>query len=222
MKKIVILGDSLSLPRDELPVENTYPYLMNKFLKDKYILFNRSIRANDTKLQIEKFYDDVVLFNPDVIIIHLGIVDCAPRLFYRKERIFFSKINRLFPIVTLMNHYRYFFTKIFPKVYVKIQEFEKNYINILKKIYEMKKNVIIVGISNTTEKNKIISHNYDKNINCYNNILKKIGKDFSNVTYIDMYNYDPDTILLKDGIHLNNKGSKILAENILEIIKNYG
>lgn len=221
MKKIVILGDSLSLPRDELPVEETYPYLINNSLKDKYTLFNRSIRANDTSLQIEKFYEDVLLFNPDVIIIHLGIVDCAPRLFYRKERIFFSKINRLFPIVTLMNRYRFFFTKLFPKVYVNIHKFEKNYMDIVERTNKLGKHVIIIGISDTTKRNKNISYNYNKNINSYNNILKKISEDFNDVTLINMYDYDPNTILLKDGIHLNNQGSRLLAENLLKVIKDY-
>lgn len=222
LKKIVILGDSLSLPREEILVEDTYPYLINEFLKDRYVLFNRSIRANDTRLQVENFYNDVILFDPDIIIIHLGIVDCAPRLFYRKERAFFSKVNKLFPIVALMSRYRYFFTKIFPKVYVSIRDFEKNYHYMLEEIHKLGKKAIVIGIANTNKRNKKISYGFEKNINCYNEVLKKVCEKFNNVSYIDMYNYDPEKILLKDGIHLNKEGSKILAENLLKIIKKYG
>lgn len=220
-KRIVILGDSLSLPRNELRVEHTYPVVLENLLKSEYKIFNRSIRANDTSLQIKSLYGDLVGFNPDIVIIHLGIVDCAPRLFKRLERKVYSKINKVFPIIKLFSRHRYLLTKLFPKVYVDIQKFEKNYRFLLQEINRMNTNVIVIGITDSSEENKAKSYNYEKNILTYNSSIKSIIKEFNNVFYIDMFNCQVEEILLPDGIHLNKVGSKILANAIFKGIQHF-
>lgn len=53
-KRIVILGDSLSMPHPEEGVEyeDTYPYLLwDSLLNKGYEVICRSKRANDTKIQ---------------------------------------------------------------------------------------------------------------------------------------------------------------------------
>lgn len=220
-KQIVILGDSLSLPRNELTVEHTYPMILENLLESEYKIFNKSIRANDTSLQIKSLYGDLVGFNPDFVIIHLGIVDCAPRLFKRLERKVYSTINKVFPIIKLFSRHRYLLTKLFPKVYVDIQQFEKNYRFLLQEINKMNTNVIVIGIADSSEETKAKSYNYEKNILTYNSAIKSIIKEFNNVFYIDVFNYKDEEILLPDGIHLNKIGSRILANDILKGINHF-
>lgn len=218
MKKIVILGDSLGLPREELSFEETYPFVLETKLFKTFKIISKHKRANDTKRQVVGLYDDVELYKPDIVIVHLGIVDCAPRLFYRKEKILFSYINKIVPIIKIMSKYRFFLTKKLPKVYVKPSEYERNILKIIHFLEERSIKIILVGITSTNLKNTEKSFAYDENINKYNNILEKIVKNKKKINFIDMYQYGED-ILLEDGHHLNVKGSKSLALKILEIIK---
>lgn len=217
MNKVVILGDSLGMPREELLFEETYPYLLqHRFLKN-YQIISQHKRANDTKRQLVELYD-VELYKPNIVILHLGIVDCAPRLFYRKEKILFSYINKIVPIIKIMSKHRFFLTKYLPKVYVNEREYEKNILKIIYFLEEKNIKIILVGIATTNLKHREKSFSYDENINNYNSILEKIVEDKKKIDFIDMYQYGED-ILLEDGHHLNAKGSKILATKISQIIK---
>jgi len=218
MKKIVILGDSLGLPREELSFEETYPYLLQSKLLNSCQVISKHKRANDSKRQSFALYDDVELYHPDIVIVHLGIVDCAPRLFYRKEKILVSYINKIVPIIKIMSKYRFFLTKHLPKVYVNEHEYKKNILKIIHFLEERNIRIILVGIATTNLKNKEKSFAYDENIKRYNSILKKIVEDKKEIDFIDMYQYGED-VLLDDGHHLNPKGSFLLAEELFRCIR---
>ena len=221
--KIVILGDSLSLPRiDEgIEYEDTYPYS----LQEAGHIINRSKRANNTTLQAKyvNMYNDVYSFKPDIVILHLGIVDCAPRLFYPLEAKIVNQINKVIPIVKLLSKYRYQLTKIFPKVYVNIHKFDKNISKILTSLEERNINVIIVGIADSTIEHKKRSYKFEENIKAYNKILENSFTYTCVKAYVDMFSYG-EKILIDDGIHLNKKImielSTILKKHIEGIKKN--
>jgi hypothetical protein len=126
-KRIVILGDSLSMPRpnEGIILEYTYSYLLNK----SFEVINKSKRVNDTKLQIleQNILDDIDYLNPDIII-YLGIVDCAPRLLSRNEsrliNILPNKLRKI--IINFLSKYRLFFTKLRNIQYVNMNSFKKN------------------------------------------------------------------------------------------------
>ena len=101
--RIVLIADSLSLPRaynkfsvvkkknidpegDYIEYEETYPYLLRKSLSGFEIIFRNS-RANTTKdVYAEVINNEIYVFKPDILILHIGIVDCFPRLFTLKEK----------------------------------------------------------------------------------------------------------------------------------------
>jgi len=93
--RILVAGDSLGLPRPhrinsyspdetELAVsyENTYSSILNKELLDYYKMepnievINRSRRFQTIKNVTEEFADHLFFYEPDVIIMQVGIVDC--------------------------------------------------------------------------------------------------------------------------------------------------
>jgi len=218
MKKIIILGDSLGLPRPELSFEKTYPYLLQEKVLNKYHMISKHKRANDTKWQVNALYDDVELYKPDVVVIHLGVVDCAPRLFYRKEKILFHYINKVIPIVEFMSKYRFFLTKKLPKVYVNTVNYKINMTKIIDYLEERDIQIIVVGISKTSMENRKKSYGYNENILKYNNILEEILVDKKEIKFVDMYQYGED-VLLEDGHHLNEQGSLLLANELFKQIK---
>ena len=220
MKKIVIIGDSLSLPRpdDGINFECTYPYLLSKEL-DSFIIINRSRRANDTKEQTvnQNIMDDIVYLKPDILIIHLGIVDCAPRIFSRNETTllkYLKFVNKY--IIKFASRHRYLITKIFKKVYVKPNEFQQNLEVLIKKVKEYTNKVYIVNIANTNEENINKSYGFIQHINTYNEILENIAKD-ENIKLIDI-NSVTGNILLDDGIHLNENGNIKMSQILIREI----
>lgn len=217
-KRIVIIGDSLAMPRYEVPLEETYPYLLNKVWKNCEIIV-RNRRANTTKSQVssQNILDDIIFLKPQIVIIHLGIVDCAPRLFTKIEQLILSKlkwVNKF--IISFFSKYRFFFTKINPKVYVNKKEFHKYS---LKLIQECKKNgvenILVLNICDTTSENKKKSFNFENIICEYNNILNNVIKE-ENVLLIDINSIIKEDMLLTDGIHLNQIGHKKILEAIRE------
>lgn len=215
MARIVIIGDSLGLPRVDLPYEKTYPFLLQETLGRTEVV-PRNVRLNDTSVQFKKIHEDVGYFKPDIVVMQLGIVDCAPRMFWRFEHRVVGFINKFIPVVPFLSKFRYPVTRIFQKVYVTKKRFRQNLHNIFSYLQKQNIQVIVINIADTSEINKKKSYRYDENIKEYNEILYEEVPDRN--LFIDLYSYG-SSILLEDGIHLNEYGNKATAELILEKLK---
>ncbi len=226
-QRLVILGDSLGLPTgikntqtpDAIEYEETYPYLLQKLMPEWEIISTckRSNRV-DKQARQQWLFDDIIFYKPKVVVVHLGICDCAPRLFNRYESFILSNlpVSIRNPIITFFSGHRFFFTKHFRKVYVKKLPFKSHMEKIINTICKINSFPILVGIADTNKTNKQKSYNYDINIQKYNQILLKLSKK-NNLAYINMHE-EGDRILLPDGIHLNKEGCKLLANKIFQIV----
>ena len=220
MKRVVLIGDSLGMPREGLKREETYPYLIKSELTD-FDIVSIHARANDSGRQSTKqsLRESIDLLQPDVIVIQLGIVDCAPRLFTRMETHFVRYLLGVRTFIRkFMSKRRHFFTKLLPKTYVKKADFEKNILKIVERGREYDASVLVVNIANTSERNKERSYGFEKNILAYNNILQEIVND-NKLTLIDMYSMNCKEIMLEDGIHYNQYGSQVLAGKIVSYLQ---
>ena len=95
---IVILSDSLSLPRSDdstiITLEESYPFLLQQKIGNNFNIINRGIRFTTTNslFYFQYLFDNFFFYSPRRVIVQMGIVDCAPRLFSS----FFRKlINRI-------------------------------------------------------------------------------------------------------------------------------
>ena len=90
-KIVLIVGDSMALPRPGVAYVATWPYLLGHGTGPSIHVLNRSRRAATTDLlhtegggggrdDYPRGADCLESFSPDVSVIQLGIVDCAPRL----------------------------------------------------------------------------------------------------------------------------------------------
>jgi lysophospholipase L1-like esterase len=231
MYKVLIVGDSLNMVRTKSDIcyEDTVQFNLKKSLR-KYFeveVFNSSKRTNDSsrilKSNDEKYYD-FIQYSPDFVIINIGIVDCAPRLFTRKERLIVANLPVIGrSIVHLMSKHRYFITKHYQKVYVKKEDFYKNIdeliIFILK---EVKAVPIVVNIAHPKEETLSRSYNYLRNICTYNQILDTISKKY-NLKIIDFHKATKEnpSLLLEDGYHISKMGHKKLSKMICKTLYNY-
>ena len=206
MSRLVILGNSLSMPRpgDRIMYEDIYPYILaNPDLE----VINRSKRVNDIEIQSmeQNIVDDVDDLRPDYLVIHLGIVDCAPRIFSKNNR----KLLSLLPgsvvnyIVRFVSKHRYAITKSRRISFVDIELFETCLRNMLIRIRKKTPhiNIIILKILQTNKRNIERSYNFDSNIEKYNNVIERVSHEFNLfVKLIDINKHNDG--LLEDGIHI--------------------
>ena len=88
--KILLLSDSIALPRvrpEKVTFEETYPNLLRQ---KGFKIHQVSIGgATSTTLLSQLHYH--IHFSPDIVILQVGIVDCAPR-FANKYEIFIIRV----------------------------------------------------------------------------------------------------------------------------------
>lgn len=222
MTRIVLLGDSLGMPRpsDDISYEDTYPFLLAEFLPYCTVI-PRFSRARDTKFQSseQQINDDILWLSPDIFCIHLGIVDCAPRLFSRLENNLLARLPAFIRniIIGMMSKHREKITKYRRCEYVSSEQYEKFMSKIIQNTMSAK--VIVIGIIMPPSKVLCRSYNFKANVEEYNRILLQLAKKTGSI-FIDINQLlDANRHLCHDGIHLNKQGNKLLAEIIHEEIK---
>lgn len=207
--RVLIAGDSLALPRpyniytfdpekdEELAVHvhDTYGYMVQKELSKIYPkidVINRAQRAHTIRDVYVQFFDHLFYFQPDIVILHTGIVDCWPRKELNGE----SKTN-------IRNFFEYY----------------NEIVKLIKKRRHTK--LIIIGICPTSKKMDKKYSGTLQRIDKYNQILMS-GRDQQQIFFINMQKYididRPNVYLLSDDQHLNRKGNKLVCSLICNLI----
>lgn len=217
MKRVIFVTDSLGAPRNEditINIDNTWCNIVSVRFKDYIEPFYHLNNGFDSQTLIKKKAHELILYKPDLIILQVGIVDCAPRVLKKNE---LRVINHLGVISKLMHRFiknRYSRLSLLRNIsYVDKEEFEANLRDFVKILSPAK--VIAVAIakpSNTyVEKSPLISERYLD----YNNILSNIFEKNYIDPYIDL-NEELEEIYINDGYHLNKKGHKLVARKVIE------
>ncbi|MFN7491383.1 MAG: hypothetical protein ACK5RG_00580 [Cyclobacteriaceae bacterium] len=214
-KRILCVGDSLGLPRNEVKFEKTWFYLVKySFPEHEFIAqFTRGITTKS--LCGDNSNDYLEFYSPQILILQIGIVDCAPR--------YFKSNSIILKLVSILPGYFKRMTWALIKKFVKRTpnnadvtsfEFKENLTSYLLRAETMKLNrVIIIKIGNPGEamlrQNPLIR---DQVIN-YNKVLNDISLSFRFVQLIDPLNEGASGLYLADGYHLSEVGhSKVFDE----------
>ena len=229
--KIAILADSLALPRQkeagDTPYETTYPFLLERDLRrkwghDEIGIIERGLRRRTIENVVEDWFEIVELRKPEVVVVHVGIVDCAPRVFLRKERDFVERLRpaRLrAPILNFAHEHRRRIVQLRKKVYVSPERFEAGVDRVIELAGKCNlKSLVFVNIISPPVEMEERSPGFLKNVETYNRLLENKGQH-SNVTVIDLNRLlslnGGTKALTVDGIHLSPEGHRLLA-NALE------
>jgi len=215
-KRIQIIGDSLSMHRKDEGIlyKDTYPYILSK----KYEVI-RTCGYGKTTNDEFKIEPDV-----DYVIVHLGLVDCFPRVHAKNTKlILFYLPNQLRQMVTFFHrHYRFYFTRMFPRVTTESDDFIGNIIKIIRAIIGSGSIPIIVDIAHVSE--AVTKRNYgaNENIEKYNDILRRLSfhYDCERVRLHYMTKHYPE-MLHTDGQHLSKIGHRVLSGLIDDTIEGY-
>ena len=228
--KILILADSLALPREGVGgnslLEVTYPFLFDQRLRRRLgasapITFERGMRRRTIEYVLDEWNELVELRKPDVVIVHVGIVDCAPRVFLRRESSFVANIR--FPwlrnrILKFVHDHRRSIVEKRRKVYVPLPRFERLVQNVVEKAREAKLTLLLfVNIISPPNSVEDRSPGFQNNVLAYNRVLHDQTKH-AWVSLIDLNNLIQTAggtqNLTVDGIHLSERGHDLLAKEL--------
>ena len=241
-KTILIFGDSLSLPRrihnhngvlyDSLTYHDTYiSKLTNSFLQFNFVTIARGGQTSEilnvTELvdinNQKNLYLDIGEYNPSLIIIFLGIVDSAPRLFTRNESAILSKLPKNFTnlIIKIAKKIR---NRSVKRAYVDIRSYSNYFENIFKYCTLNNINIGIIGIpygdKRVTKFNPYINEAAKEYNDTVNHIIKE---KYPKIKFINLFNFnneDSSDYFLDDGYHLSKMGHHLVFESIKPLFEN--
>ena len=227
--KIVVMADSLAMAREgetNVPFEATYPYLLDQSLRrrlrfDAPLVIERGMRRRTIEYVLDEWYELVDLRRPEVVVIHVGIVDCAPRVFLRRERQFVENLRPAFlreAILSNVHKHRRAVVNMRKKVYVPADRFNALVGQVVARAKASKlRSLVIVNIITPPSEMDERSPGFIKNVGIYNQILKTHA-NVNGVHLIDIDRMIKEAggvdQLTVDGIHINETGHKMLANEI--------
>ena len=227
--KIVVMADSLAMAREgetNVPFEATYPYLLDQSLRrclrsEAPLVIERGMRRRTIEYVLDEWYELVDLRRPEVVVVHVGIVDCAPRVFLRRERQFVENLRPTFlreAILSNVHKHRRAIVNMRKKVYVPADRFNALVGQVMAKAKESKlRSLVMVNIITPPAEMDERSPGFIRNVGVYNEILKAHA-EANGVHLIDIDRMIKEAggveQLTVDGIHLNETGHAMLANEI--------
>lgn len=225
MKKVLCIGDSLALPGHLNKYEDTWFYkLKRKFPEHDFISFFKRQLTTDVLVtmgggldgidEMPKGADCLEFYNPDIVILQLGIVDCAPRLLNKYDKI----ILKLLP-KTISSSYIGIIKRIRKRnlnnTLVPLERFKSNLQNYVSRTKKINARVLIISISipdhNMVKKNKEII----TNVKWYNELYNEFANNNSFISVTQpLQPKDYNFPIYEDGYHPNQKGHSIIFNHL--------
>lgn len=230
MKILTILGDSLATvrPEEKIATKDLYSFKVQKELGARVYVVNRA-RGGNTAVKeddLESFIFDITAAESSFFVIHLGIVDCAPRIFteYRKTLIekwsskrFVGRFFRYYIRKKSKNRFKLTEKKLI--VYTPPADFEKHLRSILQKILDHNpvEKVYFVNIAFPGPKMTSRTFGILEQIQKYNSLIFDIVAEHKSIAeLIDVFTLtknQPD-LLLEDGHHFDPRGHDYIAREL--------
>jgi lysophospholipase L1-like esterase len=227
---ILLATDSLAMPRVKVDYKNTWPYLLQKyFINDDFI--DKSKRASTSERLVNEGGGDrgvargadlLENYNPDLVIIQIGITDCAPRIISKKS--FLNKFLKLLPLkfrIKFIKKLKYFIGRSVKRTDVSIHEFEKYFNNYILRAQSSNTKLYIILIARPKRSLVVKNPKIADTISNYNNVLINFSKKYRNVAIIDP---TPNSVnclddIFIDDFHFNELGNKELFNLIINQIE---
>jgi len=227
--KIVVMADSLAMAREgetNVAYETTYPYLLDQWLRQRFgsqapLVSERGMRRRTIEYVLDEWYELVDLRKTDVVVVHVGIVDCAPRVFLRRERQFVENLRPGFlrrSILDYVHRHRRAVVNMRKKVYVPPERFNALVGQVMAKAKASElRSLVIVNIITPPAEMDERSPGFIRNVGIYNEILRTHAEaNGAHLIDIDRLIKEAGGVeqLTVDGIHINEAGHKMLAQEI--------
>lgn len=214
--RVLIVADSLALPRDGVSYENTWPAMLAAAMPDVTCI-NRGMRLATTERLVaegDRGTDCLEWFQPDLVILQLGICDCAPRVLRRSTGAIVYRLPFGLgeSISVLLERWR---GRKVSNCYVSIAEYERNLRRYLARASALGVPVLAIAIMPAsillTEKNPGIA----AQIETYNAVLDRLAAELEGFWVLHaLQGVTTADTFFADGLHLNGDGAKLAAAAI--------
>jgi len=232
LNKVVIFADSLALARegeDDISYEATYPFLIEQHLRLQFsdrlpLILERGMRRRTIEYVLDEWFELVELRRPNLVILHVGVVDCAPRIFLRRERHFVETMRwrglRNF-ILGFVNRHRARIIRMRPRVYVSLDRFGSLITEVVERAHSLRIPLVFVNIIEPPDELEQRSPGFCRNVKLYNNVLEsKVNPPAVRVIDLNglVAQRGKAECLTRDGIHLSREGHKVLSQELEDLI----
>ncbi|MCX8492312.1 MAG: SGNH/GDSL hydrolase family protein [Cyclobacteriaceae bacterium] len=200
------MGDSLGMPRQGVPFCETWYYRIIKH-KTNYCFVNNFRRALTTnELSAEDFLEN---YSPQIVILQVGIVDCAPR--YYKNNSLLVKLINVGPDFIRNKFWKLtkrFKSRISENADVSVDQFKSNLDSYIKRCErELMEKLIIIKIPAPSEALLQKNPKIRESIEAYNEVINSI-KFNGQFMVIDPLRDGSNDDYIEDGYHLSKLGSQ--------------
>jgi len=212
-KKVLFLGDSLGLPRADRQVigAETWPHIVAGKLHHKKIefFFHFSGATHSGTMIRMREGEYLAGFDPDIVVLQVGIVDCANRALREGTREFISRVPIVRKIVkrgVKMFHRQ--ILSIRNITYVNRKSFRSNLLKLRGLFPDVR--FVVIPIAPASDDYCKLMPRIRKNIEDYNRIL---GEVFSDSLLDEVYGGKRvEDLMLDDFHHLSIFGHEIVSE----------
>lgn len=221
MKLVLCISDSLGLPRMKVPYENTWFSIVKRiFPTMDFVSYFRRNGTTDMLSSNGDYGDTLLFYMPQIVILQLGICDCAPR-YLRTNSILYKLLIHLpkflsKPIWALIKKIKH---RSLNCTDVTIVQFETNLVDY---IQMCRKNGVerIIIIRILTPGDAMVKANplILESIARYNDIYEKMANMYSDIVcLINPINIGDNSLFVEDGYHTNAKGHRIIADELVKL-----
>ena len=222
------MGDSLAMPRDFLDrpdrttYEETYPARLRSLMSDRADVDTMASIGLDSENILYEARFHLLPRRPDVLILHLGINDCAPRVFRKGStsillRPWFQRLTRGAGMRAI-HVLRPLICRARRLVYVEEEDFESNLRTLLDRVTAADPACVplAIAISDKPQSMERRSPGYRANVARYNRVLRRVFGD----GFVDLNVLLPlDDQLISDGIHLTAEAHDLLARTLADRVE---
>lgn len=223
-KRILIITDSISIPRPGIPYEDTWIYHFKKEFTTCDII-DRPMRGGTTSRLVTEGgggADLLEFYTPDIVIIQMGLQECAPRLFKKTgyEHFFMHKI--------LPKRFLHRYISFIKKRRIRLPECteiehavtENNIRSYIERCRNHGTKIVYCKIHRACDYYLSKSPFVQQNISRYNNMLERFAADCKNVILADpVKDFHDINSLCIDELHVNAEGHMLYYMEISAVVR---
>ncbi|MBN2160439.1 MAG: SGNH/GDSL hydrolase family protein [Spirochaetes bacterium] len=217
MKRIMVIADSIAMPRDEIRYEDTWIYLLKREFPHYDIIDRPGRGSTSVRLVTEGGggLDLLERYMPQTVILQQGMAECAPRLFDKRSLEYYL-VSKILPAGIRKRYIDYVrkhrgrnpdITDVSPK------QFGANINSFFRRAGEIGAHVYVIPILPAADILLAKSPRIGQNIDRFNGIYHEAAREFHNVTIVDPFRSGIDiNEIAIDEIHINAKGLRMIYE----------
>lgn len=224
MKRILCIADSLGLPRLGVDYEQTWlAILRNKIVEIDFIAAFRRNATTDVLSSGGDYGDTLLFYKPQVVILQLGICDCAPR-YLRSTSLAYRLLYRAPKNISklLWKLIKFFVKRRLDCTEVSVERFSENLVDYFDQCIDAGvEKVIVLKIAKPGEIMVQENPQILLAIERYNQVYEHLAEQYKALLIlVDPLFEGKEFYYVADGYHPNCLGNRLVADALISKIMN--